>query len=85
MRTYEVAAIGAPVLAEDTEEHREILGAEGDTVMFFSNESEMLEKCAWLIAHPHEGAAMGRRLMRRIREGRNTYGDRLDAMLKTLE
>lgn len=84
MRTYEVAAIGAPVLAEDTDEHREILGGEGDTAMFFTNESEMLEKCAWLIAHPQEGAAMGHLLMRRIREGGNTYGNRLDAMLTTL-
>lgn len=81
MRTYEVAAVGAPVLAEDTEEHREILGDDGDTALFFRNEPELLERCAWLVAHPLEGRAMGARLMRRIREGGNTYGDRLDVML----
>lgn len=81
MRTYEVAAVGAPVLAEDTEEHREILGEDGDAALFFRNESELLDRCAWFVAHPHEGRAMGARLMRRIREGKNTYGDRLDVML----
>jgi spore maturation protein CgeB len=81
MRTYEVAAIGGPALAEDTEEHREILGEEGDTAFYFADDLQLEAKTRWLIEHPEEASAMGARLARRIRASPNTYADRLHSIL----
>jgi spore maturation protein CgeB len=80
MRTYEVAAMGGPALAEDTREHREILGHEGDSALYFSSDDELIEKCRWLVEHPKDGAELGTRLAQRIRAGKNTYLDRLQQM-----
>ena len=85
MRTYEVAAMGSPALAEDTTEHREILGPESETSMYFSNDDELIEKCCWLVANPEDAAAMGVRLAKRIHSGANTYADRLKCILETVE
>lgn len=85
MRTYEVAAIGAPSLAEDTEEHREILGEEGITALYFKNDRELMEKCQWLVKHREESSALGSRLRARIMSGQNTYGDRLKEMVSFAE
>lgn len=85
MRTYEVAAIDGPALAEDSEEHREILGQEGDTVLYFSSLPEMEEKCQWMITHPDEARLLGQRLGHHIRSGKNTYGDRLKSIIMQFE
>lgn len=80
MRTFEIGACGAPLLAEDTIEHRDILGDEMETALYFDNEIDMVEKARWLIDNPEEGAAMGLRLGQRLRAGQNTYADRLRAI-----
>ena len=84
MRSYEVAAIGGPALAEDSKEHREILGRDGDTVLYFSNLHEMEEKCRWMISHPDQARLMGLRLSNHIRSGKNTYGDRLRSIIAVM-
>ena len=82
MRTYEVAAMGAPCLAEDTSEHREILGEEGKSVMYFSSAKELLAKSRWLVNNSQEGAKLGRELRLRICSGQNTYADRLKTIIE---
>lgn len=81
MRTFEIAAMGRCMLAEDTEEHREILGPEGECAIFFRNEQEMVEKAKWLLGHPEERSRLARAAHLRITSGQNTYADRLQAML----
>lgn len=81
MRTFEIAAMGGCMLAEDTEEHREILGADGECAMFFRNEREMVEKAKWLLGHPEERSRLARAAYLRITRGQNTYADRLRTML----
>ena len=44
MRTFELGASGAPILAEDTDEHREILGEDGITALYFGDMDDMVEK-----------------------------------------
>jgi hypothetical protein len=44
MRTFELPAIGACMLIEDTAEHREIFGKDGAAVCYFSNPDEMIER-----------------------------------------
>lgn len=81
MRSYEVAAIGAPILAEDTTDHRNLYGPPGEAALYFSSRDEMLAQARWLVANPREGAAMGERAQARLRASPNTYADRLNDML----
>lgn len=80
MRTFEVPAMGGCMLAEDTEEHREILGADGECAVFFRNQCEMVEKAKWLLGHPEERSRLARAAYLRITGGQNTYADRLRIM-----
>lgn len=81
MRTFEVPAMGGCMLAEDTEEHREILGADGECAVFFRNEREMVGKAKWLLGHPEERSRLAQAAHLRITGGQNTYADRLRTIL----
>ncbi len=81
MRTYEVAAIGAPMLVEDTTEHREIFCASKGMVHFFSTEQEMYEGVCWFIENNDLGKKMGIAVRNHILDGKNTYADRLQTMV----
>jgi spore maturation protein CgeB len=82
MRTFEVPAIGACMLTEDTQEHREIFGEEGQAVVYFRSKSEMVEKLRWLLGHDHERERLASAAHELITNGRNTYKDRLLQMLE---
>jgi spore maturation protein CgeB len=82
MRTFEVPAIGACMLTEDTEEHREIFGEEGKAVVYFRPILEMIEKLRWLLDHDDERQRLAEAAYRLIVNGRNTYKDRLLTMLE---
>jgi len=81
MRTFEVPAIGACMLTEGTEEHREIFGEEGKAVLYFSTIPEMIDKLCWLLDHEDERRRLAEASHALIVNGRNTYKDRLVAML----
>jgi spore maturation protein CgeB len=81
MRTFEAGAIGGCLAVEDTGEHREIFGAEGETVRYFRTPSEAATLCRTLIAHPAERLRLATAVKTRIREGANTYADRLRTIL----
>jgi spore maturation protein CgeB len=82
MRTFELAAMGACILAEDTAEHREILGEDGKGVVFFRSSLEMIERTRWLLEHDSERRRLSVYAQERLSSGRNTYADRLVAMLE---
>src|SRR5262245_25809186 len=81
MRTFEVSAIGACMLVEDTEEHREIFGEEGKAVIYFNNIEQMIEKARWLKESDEERQRLARSLHNIITSGKHTYRDRLASML----
>jgi spore maturation protein CgeB len=81
MRTFEVPAIGACMLTEDTEEHREIFGADGKAIIYFRSISEMIERLRWLLDHDEERQRLAQAAHRLIVNGQHTYKDRLLAML----
>jgi spore maturation protein CgeB len=81
MRTFEVPAIGACMLTEDTPEHRDIFGAEGETVVYFKSMSELIEKTQWLLDHEGERQQLARNVHQLITQGGHTYDDRLKTML----
>jgi spore maturation protein CgeB len=81
MRTFEVPAIGACMLVEDTEEHREIFGEEGKAAIYFSNIDQMVEKARWLRGSDEVRMRLAGSLYKVITNGNHTYSDRLASML----
>jgi spore maturation protein CgeB len=81
MRTFEVPAVGACMLMEDTEEHREIFGEAGQAVVYFSNTAEMIDKLSWLLAHDEERQRLALVARQMITQGKHAYRDRLTSML----
>ena len=81
MRTFEVPAVGGCMLTEDTQEHRDIFGNEGENVLYFNSVSEMLDKTQWLLEHEQERQRLADNAYKSITKGHHTYGDRLKTML----
>ncbi|MCI0391795.1 MAG: glycosyltransferase [Acidobacteria bacterium] len=81
MRTFEIPAIGACMLVEDTEEHREIFGEDEKAVIYFGNIDQMIEKARWLRVSDEERRRLARSSFELITEGNHTYSDRLASML----
>lgn len=81
MRSFEIPAMGGCMLTEDTSEHREIFGAEGEAVVYFRTIDEMIAKLRWLLDHPDERQRLATAAHRLITGGRHTYRDRLITML----
>lgn len=81
MRSFEIPAIGGCILAERTPDHLEILGPEGECTLYFTSPGEMLGKIDLLLRNEPLRRRLAQAAHRRIRDGRNTYRDRLSAML----
>jgi spore maturation protein CgeB len=82
MRSFELPAMRACMLTEDTDKHREIFGEDGEAVAFFRTREEMVEKLHWLLAHEDLRNRLKSAAHRVVTTGRNAYGDRLQAMLE---
>jgi spore maturation protein CgeB len=80
MRSIEIGACGGCVLAERTDEHLDLLGPEGESATYFSDISEMRQKIAFLLDHPHRRVDLARRLRQRI-ETRFSYDTSLRTVL----
>ena len=79
MRSYEAAACGGCLLAEDTADHRHIYG---DTVAYFHSASELIKQAKSLLAAPERRKNMAMACRQRIvSEQKNTYADRLKTIL----
>ena len=82
MRTFEMAAIGACMLVEDTDEHRAIFGPDGECVRYFADAGEAAARARALLGDPVERSRLASAVQRLIGSGGHTYGDRLQAMLR---
>lgn len=83
MRTFEVPAIGgAALLVEDTAEHREIFGQEGDAVLYFTSLDEMCGKTRRLLNDEPQRRRLAEAAHHLVTNGRHTYADRLAQMLR---
>src|SRR5262249_3032454 len=77
MRSFEIAALGGCMLAEDTTEHREIFGGDGECVAYFRTAAEAAERARTLLADPPERRRLGAAAQERVVRGGHTYRDRL--------
>jgi spore maturation protein CgeB len=82
MRSFEAAAIGGCILAEETDDHRELFGPDDLAVRYFKTVDDLVQQARLLVAD----AAVRRRLSSKLRErmnaGDHTYAGRLVTMLK---
>lgn len=85
MRSFELPAIGACLLAEDTVEHRQIFGQDRQNVVYFSEGKQLVEKVRWLLEHQVERERLAQSARQTIVQGENTYADRLAQMLAAIE
>ncbi len=81
MRTFEVPAMRSAMLVEDTEEHREIFGEEGEAVVYFNSVDQLIEKARLLKESAEERQRLARASHEMIVNGKHTYKDRLISML----
>ncbi len=81
MRSFEVPAVGAALVVEDTADHRQIFGAEGDAVQYFANPGQMVAATQRLLADPELRTRLAAIAHARIVSGKNTYADRLRSLI----
>jgi len=83
MRSFEIPAIGACMVVEDTAEHRDIFGPDGAAVRYFRSPRESVKVVRELLGDDAARTALARAAHTLIRSHGNTYGDRLQAMLSS--
>jgi len=76
MRTFEIPACGAFMLAERTEEHLELFADEREAAYFGSTE-ELADKVRFYLAHDELRRRIAQEGYTRVTTGRHTYRDRL--------
>jgi hypothetical protein len=81
MRSFEAPAMGACMLAEATEEHHEIFGAEGEAVAYFRTKEDLVSQAQALVKNESLREIFARNAHKRITQAPNTYQDRLRTML----
>lgn len=81
MRSYELPAMAACIVAEETSDHRALFGDEGDAVLYFSSPTELIEKIRWLLDNHELRGPMAVNANKAIVSKPNTYRDRLVSML----
>jgi spore maturation protein CgeB len=82
MRSFEVPAVGACMVLEDTAEHREMFGEEAERVVYFSSPQEMVGKTRELLAQAETRQRLRESAHAHILQGNNTYTNRLRVMLE---
>jgi spore maturation protein CgeB len=85
MRSFEAAAIGGCILAEDSEDHRNLFGPHGGAVRYFKTIPDLVREARALVADPGERQRMTLQLRERMLQRADTYADRLSAMLRHIQ
>ena len=79
MRSFEAAAIGGCVLAEDTEDHRELFS---DAAFYFATQRELIEQAKRLVDDAETRKRLAQRLRARLAYSDQTYANRLATMFR---
>lgn len=82
-RSFEIPAMGGLLLAEDTEEHREIFGPQGNA-LFFKTPGQLLEQIAWVYSNPELAKKIAENGHIHITGKPNTWRDRSIEMLSII-
>jgi hypothetical protein len=82
MRSFEVPAIGACMLVEDTPEHQKIFGTPNQAVDYVKSPDEAVQRVGMLLRDRSERHRLTRSAHTLIASGHHTWSDRLKTMLK---
>ncbi|MCO5168000.1 MAG: glycosyltransferase [Planctomycetes bacterium] len=82
MRTFEIPAVGACALVEDTVEHRDLFGVDGEAALYFDSPAMLVDRARWLLARDDERRRLAARAHALITTGGHTYADRLREVLR---
>jgi spore maturation protein CgeB len=85
MRSFEAAAIGGCILAEDTADHRELFGPNDHAVRYFKNIPEMVQQAKCLLADPDARQRLSFQLRETFERRKHTYANRLATMLDAVK
>jgi hypothetical protein len=80
MRTFEVAAMGGCMLVEDTQEHRQIFGIDGDAVVYFRTSEDAVTSARALLDDSVRRRALSERVRELVLHGGHSYTARLHEM-----
>lgn len=83
MRTFEIPACGAFLLAERTEEHLELF-EEGREAVFFDSPEELADKTRFYLRQDAARARIAEAGRRRVAGGGHSYASRLAALLEAV-
>ena len=81
MRSFEVPHSAGCMLAEDTDEHRALFGADDHAVRYFRTIEDLVASTAALLGDPDTRRRLADTSHGLIVQGRHTYQDRLSLML----
>ena len=85
MRSLELPAMGACMVVEDTEEHRELFGDDGECVEYYGDTAQLVRKVRRLCGDKASARRLGDAVLTRIRDSGNTYADRLQRILQDVK
>lgn len=83
-RSFEIPACASLLLADRTDEHRELF-REGEEADFFSSEDELVDKVRYYLAHPEARDRVAKRGRERCLAAGYSYRARLTAALAALD
>ena len=81
MRSYELPAMRACILAQDTPDHRELYGADGETVRYFASTDDIVAAARRLLSDAAERHRLALAVHSRVVRPENTYNARLEKLL----
>ena len=81
MRSYELPAMRGCILAQDTPDHRELYGADSETVRFFTSPKDVGEIALQMLQNPSERDRLAIAAHSRVVRPENSYYARLEKML----
>jgi hypothetical protein len=80
-RSFEIPASGGLIIAEDTYEHRKLLGSSRNA-LFFQSEEELIERIVWAHDNPDQAARIAENGYSHITKNGNTWSHRASEILK---
>jgi spore maturation protein CgeB len=84
MRSFEIPSVGGFMIAEDTDEHRDLFGPEGECVLYFDSPEQAVGRVRWAFENSGDRVRMAAACHRRVVQGGHTYRDRLRTMLASV-
>lgn len=85
MRSYEMPAIGGLLLVEDTPDHRELFGPDGEAVLYFTGMADVVARAKVALAITEAERQCQRiKTRQKVISSGNTYTDRLEVIRQTV-